>query len=442
MADPRGLSGAVFQPTQLRDFTNDLFVSQQYKAKEEATRQKQMQDDLSQYETGEINNGFHIQAVEKSIIPKIKELTLLKAEAKQKGDREAEMKYNRQLTGVTRNFRGLVAQLNRFDKFSNENYENMQTAVSEGYAGEEFINSVNQMNILNNEGIRDAEINIDENGDIFFNGVPQGELLRPQILKSPKPYDLQEDIIKGYTKRTEDGQWDKQASAQSIDDAAGTPKQQRQFYTFLKQRKGYDEDTIKSALSRPENAERLKNEFYEYTLRQIENSQSETSRVDNNNNGRDKDTKSLNDISEVFTNEAENKQAIGLKPNSLFFNTTEVMKTEDGKESPFAVKASLVNYRVSDNGDVIGEFTYSPSMGIYQSKTRKLSKKDIASIETNLPEGETLKSFYQKKVGGSSVAPKKEETNSEVIENPTEEQYNSLPTGSKYIYNGQEYTKQ
>lgn len=38
---------------------------------------------------------------------------------------------------------------------------------------------------------------------------------------------------------------------------------------------------------------------------------------------------------------------------------------------------------------------------------------------------------------------REEENKSEdVIENPTEEQYNKLPKGAKYIYNGQEYTKQ
>ena len=410
MADPRGLSGAVFQPTQLRDFTQDLLVSDQYKAKKEAAAQKQIKEDLEEYNTGTINNGYHIQAVEKSIIPKIKELTLLRAEAKQNGDRDAEMKYTRQLTGVTNNFKGLVKQLNRFDKFANDNYDNLQTAVSEGYAGEEFINSVNQMNILNNEGIRDAEIEIDENGDIFFNGVPQGELLRPQIFKSEKPYDLQEDIIKGYTKRTEDGQWDKQASAQSIDDGAGTPKQQRQFYTFLKQRKGYDEDTIKSALSRPENAERLKNEFYEYALRQIENAQSETSRAEKESGGSG-DAKSLTDISEVFT--LEDKKAIKLRPRAIYFDTVESMDVKDPNDEekmikkPFGVNANLINYAVDSNGDIIGTFVYYTSNGISERKSRKLSNEDIASIETNLPEGETLKSFYQKKVGASSTEDKK-----------------------------------
>ena len=144
MADPRGLSGAVFQPTQVRDFVNDLLVSDQYKAKKEAAAQKQMQDDLEQYNTGDINNGYHRKVVGEALIPKIKELTLLKADAKQKGDRDAEMRIDRQLKGVTNNFKALVPQLNRFDKYSEENYKNLQTATQEGYAGEEYTGNVNQ----------------------------------------------------------------------------------------------------------------------------------------------------------------------------------------------------------------------------------------------------------------------------------------------------------
>lgn len=421
MADPRGLSGAVFQPTQIRDFTQDLLVSNQYKAKKEAASQKALQDDLSQYDTGDINNGYHRQVVGKAIIPKIKELTLLKAEAKQNGDRDAEMRYDRQLRGVTNNFKALVPQLNRFDTFAIENYKNLQKAQEEGYAGEEYTGNVNQMTMMN-EAIGDAEVEIDEEGNIYFDGVPQGELLRPQLFSANKPKEYFSDrILKRpgvnagtFVKINPDGSetFNEKKANVFYEIEANRGEQSPEFVDSLIEairiRSGQTVSGEEALIKVQEDRTILDEaqQIFVEDMRRI--ASSKPAKSDDDRGGETK--KSLNDITEVFTDEFETKAAIELKPNSLFFNTTEKLKTEDGKESEFSVKASLKSYRIKDNGDVIGQFTFSPSMGISQESTRKLSKQDIASIEASLPQGETLKSFYENKIGKSTPSNQKPQT--------------------------------
>lgn len=424
MADPRGLSGAVFQPTQIRDFTQDLLVSNQYKAKKEAASQKALQDDLEEYNTGTINNGYHIQAVEKSIIPKIKELTLLKAEAKQNGDRDAEMKYNRQLTGVTNNFKGLVKQMNRFDKFSNENYDNLQTALSDGYAGEEFINSVNQMNILNNEGIRDAEIEIDENGDIFFNGVPQGELLRPQILKSEKPYDLRSDIVDYYSVKKRDGIIDRSDILKELNRAKGSQRQQKQFYTYLKEQKGYDEDRIQSAIEA--DSEGLVEEFYEYATGELMSEKDETTKTEKEGgDGVNEKWKTTGRVGDGTYG-----KALFLPKDKIKFDLKEFV--DDGTNSAELVTdATIISLQPNKNGDnILAEISYLKEDGFKEFDFVPLTadQESIVAAGLGLPDNVSIRDFYQSRVGGATA------------NNTQKPQAEKKSNSEVYLYEGSEYT--
>ena len=405
MADPRGLSGAVFQPTQIRDFTKDLLVSNQYKAKEQAASQKKDENYLSQFDVGSINNAAHRKLYMDKILSPIKSKMIEVADLKQSNPQLAR-EAQRELDSMTRDALVAVPAFNALDESARDAYKSLEQAKD--YAGVEGQANVNAYNeFVDTPETWDIGF---KNGELKFGDKYFLEELRPQRFSFNEPYSLQADIVDYYNIRTVDGVPDRNDALKELQRAKNDPRQQRQFYTFLKEQKGYNEDRIKSAIEA--DSEGLVQEFYDYALGELVSSRDVSNRSDSNNSGGDKDTKSLNDISEVFT--LDDSKAIKLRPRAIYFDTTESMEIEDPNDEekmikkPFGVNANLINYAVDSKGDIIGTFVYYTTNGISERKSRKLSNEDIASIETNLPEGETLKSFYQKKVGGSSVAPKKQ----------------------------------
>lgn len=402
MADPRGLSGAVFQPTQVRDFVEDLSTNETFLAKQANERQKREGDYYDQFKTGDIKNQSHRDFYQARILQPLKQQQQKVAELRMSKPNSPEYRAAQsRLENMGRAAISLPAGLNALNSTAASNKQSFDNAYEKGWVTDDAASNVDAYGrFVDGFDANYEDSYFDEKGDLIVAGEYYTQSLRPQEMRFNEPYDLQADILKSYTSRTEDGQWDKQASAQSIDDGAGTPKQQKQFYEFLKQKKGYDEDTIKSALSRPENTERLKNEFYEYSLRQIENSQSETSRVKRDGgSGSQEKWKTLGRVGDGTYG-----KALFLPKDKIKFDLKEFV--DDGSVSAELVTdATVISLQPNKNADnILAEISYLKEDGFKDFKFVPLTEdqESIVAVGLGLPDNVSIRDFYTNRVGDNS----------------------------------------
>lgn len=385
MADPRGLSGAVFQPTQIRDFTNDLLVSGQYKAKKEAASQKQDADYLSQFDVGKINNAQHQKAYSDNVLDPIKSKMIEVAELKQtnpKLAKEAQMELNT----MTRDAKIAVAALNALDASAAEAYKTYESAKD--YAGEEGKANIDAYNqFVDNPTTWDFGY---KNGELQLNGQYFLEGMRPQKFSFNEPYDLRSDITEYYSVKRRDGIIDRGDIFKELNRARGSKRQEKQFYNYLKEQKGYDEDRIQSAIQA--DSEGLVEEFYEFAAGELMSEKDENTKTESGDSKKEKEEREFG----VLFKDVNGNTNVSLGDKGIKFSTN----VKDASDKVFKARAKLIGYRVED-GKIMGEFTYGGSKGIELAEIRELTPEDIASINSAMPKGQTLTSLYNEKVGGN-----------------------------------------
>ena len=286
MADPRGLSGAVFQPTQLRDFTKDLLVSNQYKAKKEAAAQKQDEDYYSQFKTGDIKNQSHRDFYQSRILQPLKEQQIQVAELRMSKPNSPEYKAAKsRLENMSRAAISLPAGLNALDATAASNKNAFDNAYEKGWVTEDAAANVDAYGRFV-DGI-DANYEgsyFDEKGNLIVEGQYYTQSLRPQDMRFNEPYDLRSDLVEYYSVKKRDGIIDKNDILKELNRARGSERQQKQFYNYLKEQKGYDEDRIQSAIQA--DSENLVKEFYDYAIGELVSTKDENTKTESGNDGK------------------------------------------------------------------------------------------------------------------------------------------------------------
>lgn len=399
MADPRGLSGAVFQPTQLRDFTKDLLVSNQYKAKKEAAAQKQDDDYYSQFNTGDIKNQSHRDFYQSRILQPLKQQQQVVAELRLSKPNSPEHRAAQsRLENMSKAAISLPAGLNALDATAAKNRTAFNDAYEKGYVTDEAADNVDAYGrFVDGIDARYEGSYFDEKGDLIVEGQYYTQALRPQEMTFKEPYDLRSDITEYYSVKRRDGIIDRGDIFKELNRARGSKRQEKQFYNYLKEQKGYDEDRIQSAIKA--DSEGLVEEFYEFAAGELMSEKDETTKTEKEEGGASESWKTLGRVGDGTYG-----KALFLPKDKIKFDLKEFVN--DGTNAAELVTdATIISLQPNENGDnILAEISYLKEDGFKEFDFVPLTadQESIIAAGLGLPDNVSIRDFYQNRVGGST----------------------------------------
>jgi hypothetical protein len=264
MADPRGLSGAVYQQTPVRDFTKDLLLRKQLGAEQAAKQQSSTEDFLAEYNV-KMPDGLTPEYMA-SYLPLLDKYKVRAGEmAVLRTSNPA--KYRKEL-GAFNNFKnGLItgAEAAKQKVAIAEATKNQYDSNIDSYTPEngEIIKAS-----LQNSFYPEGDFAVDEEGNVLFNGGLASDTLRAERFNAPLvEYDLRASIVDQYSGKTKEGVFDQLSAINEIKRGKTSSKQQKQFQTFLTEVKGYDEEMSQTAFEN--DGEALYQEFVNFAIGEI-----------------------------------------------------------------------------------------------------------------------------------------------------------------------------
>lgn len=440
MADPRGLSGAIFNPTPVRDFTKDFALNRERKTKMAATQAKSAEDFASEYNVA-IPNELPVQYTP-DFMDKVNQLkdftgevsTMSAAERQKHLPKLRNMQKSLLVYGksaILRNGTALAAN-KMLDEDKEGAFGEVQRGDMSGYID----------GTLNFNG----ESNYDENGVLMMGDMTVGEALQSRTFAQPiEEYDLHKDIIDSYQSKTNDGIFNAESVRGEVNDTRNSPKQLKQFNTFLKEQKGYDDDEIVAVMNN--NPDKAYSDFVEYVVRTKKAGRSENpEKTDTDGGGltfnwgnggavRKLKGTAIEEPSSVDKNTPD-VPTVSYVPDEVKITHTIDVIDEDSDDKD-AVKPNTSTVSVIGLQKGVNNFnaiiTYSKGSGTDKEKVIDiipLSATQKAQMEGNLkiPSGD-LNKYFDAKIGTLSSPTVKEEVVRE-------------EDSIKYLFNGEEYTMQ
>lgn len=387
MADPRGLSAAVFSPAPVRDFTQDLLLREKLGAEKAKEQQEELSSiSLDDYKFGEINNPKHSLIFENQMIPEFKELSkqLVMTDKNSPKYRELKRKHDKAKADLI----SFPKYSRAYDALASKNHELART----NKLGEESAGLYNTQTKYFDELIGEGGVVMGEDGSFLIDGEPISSVFNSAMRFSqvPEEYDYLEnslDLYDGILNR--EGRFDRNSAMRQVSSTSNSPRYQKNLLEHFKAKYKGDEETARSVIdSNPEAAMEDYNEFIVEQLRTRTQERAEDTE--------DEGGGLFGNLSRLGVSPVEGEQAISIYGANLQSNDGKTIIADVGIKDG---KIVGTGYKAQDFFALISKYGDPKNIPLAEKRKALQDKDSFVQRELNNRQISSLNSYISSKTG-------------------------------------------